>query len=207
MSSSMNHFAALSMAQDPSQVTGNASNAAKNRRKKERRKQSHAEADEAVEPMQPAHGRTDSSASQRGTAVLQEASNANYWQVWDSWIRDVRSRALCSALLSTYMRSTSCSSSRTPRLRAVTVNFVRWGGPVAWRMNGQQHSRTLLGCRLTHRTAADWTQTSKFGLGERGGQGWRERCRWNKRVSPGQFPTSVQANLDAWPAPAHCAKA
>jgi hypothetical protein len=107
MASSTNYFAALTSSQEPSQLVSNASNAAKNRRKKERKKHSRANEQPAAEgvaahagareqPMQ-APNEASSSADKQASSLIQQASKADYWAVWDSWIRgcEVRSVIQC----------------------------------------------------------------------------------------------------------------
>ena len=102
MSNTTNLFGLLSGQHDGGNELASASNnAAKNRRKKERRNQKRAGGSEAgdpappgvggaAEPVQPSRPHNKWDLDQASANVISEASSSDCWQVWDSWLREVR---------------------------------------------------------------------------------------------------------------------
>lgn len=96
MASNENHFGLLSASQDPTQDVNKASNAARNRKKKERRNQKKTvepiSADETTadpDEQTQGHKGVKTSLSQVCKEFVRDASQMDCWQAWDRWIREV----------------------------------------------------------------------------------------------------------------------
>lgn len=108
-----NHFDLLSSSQEPSQLIAQATNTAKNRKKKEKSKGKKAAS--VAEPVdsQPARDRNDKESQARTVQQIQaapvhhsedfealqrrftkDAQNSDCWSVWTEWLRRVRKAAL-----------------------------------------------------------------------------------------------------------------
>lgn len=111
LANSRNNFGLLSSSQEPSQLIAQATNTAKNRKKREKSKgkkaappvehgdsrESHQARDSndleaRVQQAAPSQNVADFEALQRRFA--QDAQNRDCWSVWDEWLRRVRQAAI-----------------------------------------------------------------------------------------------------------------